>query len=86
MDPIQINSELEVAVCPDNVLITMTGACTENGETLSYETFLLLGAEDAVKFANAILAAVPNIPEEDLSHVPDDLYLEDGSLNPAYAE
>lgn len=85
MDPIEINETLEVAVCPDHVLVTMTGACTEDGATLPHETFLLLNSEDAVKFANAILAAVPNIPEEDLSHVPDDLYLEDGSLNPAYA-
>jgi hypothetical protein len=86
MDPVTINDELEVGVCPDYVLVTMTGACTEDGATLPHETFLLLSADDAVKFANAILAAVPNIPEEDLSHIPDDLYLQDGSLNPVYAE
>ena len=85
MDPININEELEVSVCPENVLITMTGACTEDGATVPHETFLLLSAEDAIKFANAILAAVPNIPEEDMSDIPADLYLEDGSLNPAYA-
>lgn len=86
MEPIDINEALEVSVCSDHVIVTMTEACTEDGETVPHEIFLLLSADDAIKFANAILAAVPNIPEEDFSRIPDDLYLEDGSLNPAHAK
>lgn len=86
MDPISINEDTTVVAAPDMVIITSTAACTEKGEELTFEVYLALWPDEAVKFANAILNAAANRPEEDLSHIPDDLFLEDGSLNPAYAK
>lgn len=70
MQQIQINETLTVGAAPEVVIATMTGAVREDGSTVPFEVFLLLEQGEAIRFANAILHAAANLPEEDFSDVP----------------
>lgn len=70
MSHTDITETLHVGACPDGVVVWTTEACTNEGETLPFEVNLVLAPDEAIKFANAILHAAANLPEEDFSDVP----------------
>lgn len=80
MEEIKINDEIAVLAIPDSVVIQMQSVFDNEGETHQGEVFVGLTPQDAIKLANAILHAAANLPVE-----PDDFYMDDGSINPAYA-
>jgi hypothetical protein len=66
----KIDDTLLVRGAPETVIIETSAACCETGDILAFKVYLLLPPADAIKFANAILHAAANLPEEDFSDVP----------------
>lgn len=70
MNQFDISETIHVGACPDGVIVWTTEACSNGGETIPFEVNLVLAPDEAVKFANAILHAAANLPQEDFSDVP----------------
>lgn len=86
MDSLDLCKSLTVDAFSDVVVISTKDAYNSKGEPVEFEVSIGMWADEATRFANAILHAVATAPKVDESDVPADLYLPDGTLNPAHSK